>query len=181
MTLTDIANMALEDISERGISSIDDETDALAGKLKRRISKSIKEVQAMHRWSCISHTEKLVRSGALPTGESLFILPSGFLKVIESCPNVLWRIEGKSIVGPVQELCVRYVRYSENPDEWDIHLQNAIVARLRADIALNVSGDAKIAQYAYQQAQLEIPRHIRNESLYKKNRRTPSGHWFNGW
>lgn len=181
MTLTDIANMALEDISERGISSIDDEEDALAGKLKRRISKSIREVQAAHSWSCISHTEKLVRNGVLPTGESLFIQPPGFLKTIDACPNVAWHIEGKSIVAPVRELCLRYVRYSENPDEWDIHLQSAIVARLRADIALNVSGDSKIAQLAYQQAQVEIPRYIRNDIYGRRNRHLPQTHIFDGW
>ena len=181
MTLTDIANIALESLSERAISSIDDEGDDLAVRLKRNIFHSISEVERSHHWTCLCKTEKLVRQGTLPTGERLFIKPSDFAGIIESYPNTSWRLEGKNIVAPLDDLCILYTRKSFNPDDWDEYLRGAVISRFRADIALNVSGDSKIAQLAYQQAQIEIPRYIRNDIYGRRNRHLPRTHIFDGW
>lgn len=182
MTLTDIVNLAMEDLSERAISSIDDKDDDLALRMKRQIFRAIREVQTMHRWSSITERATLVKCDTLPSGESVFIQPSGFAGIVECFPNVRCTIEGKHIIAPVSELYIKYARKSFNPDDWDDNLQGAIISKFRANVALNLSGDSKIAQLTYQQAQIEIPRYIRNDVYRRKTCNAPSGpSFFDGW
>lgn len=182
MTLTDIANQAVESLSDRAISSIEDKENATSAYLNRRIFRTIKEVQSAYKWSCLSQTVALVKTQTLPTGESAFLLPSGFLSVIETCPNVPWNIEGKHLIASVGEICIKYVKYSTEPDEWDANLAGAIIAQLKSDVAYKITGESKAAQLAFQEAQIEVPRFARNDSRNRLNRKTPyRSTMFNGW
>ena len=60
MTLTDIANVALEDLSEKAINSIDGE-DSVSRKVKRKIFLTIDTVSARRNWVCLRKEIKTSR------------------------------------------------------------------------------------------------------------------------
>lgn len=182
MTLTDIANQAIESLCDRAISSIEDKEDATSAYLNRRMFRTIREVQSSYKWSCLVKTAALLKTETLPTGECAFLIPDNFLSVIDACPNIAWNIEGKRLVAPVNEICIKYVKFSENPDEWDANLTGAIVSQLKSDVALRITGDTKLAQLAFQEAKIEVPRFARNDSRNRQNRHIPyRSTMFNGW
>lgn len=169
MTLTDITNIALEDIGARAVGSIDGD-DVNARKVKRRLSNTIAQVCSLRNWSCLV---KLVRLSLIDGERSIgglykFNAPRGLLKVIE--PSMC-RIEGDVILHPFKELTIKATLLEENPDCWDCNLTGAILAQLKADIAFMVTGDANLAVQVKQLAEREIQRFIKNDIYRSRGRR----------
>ena len=82
MTLTDIANIVLEEIGVKAIGSIDGD-DVFARKIKRRLPITIAEVSGKRDWSCLIHDIELSRiEEKASDGSSKFNLPRNILRII---------------------------------------------------------------------------------------------------
>ena len=168
MTLTDIANIALEDIGAKAISSIDGD-DVLARKIKRRLPITISEVSNKRNWSCLLKTILCSRvEGISFDGRNLFNKPNGLLKIVAPA---LVSVEGDYIVHHNENLKIQASIISENPDEWDENLRGAILSQLKADIAFMATGDIQLTGQLKQIAEREIQHYIRNDFYKSKGKR----------
>ena len=180
MTLTDIANLVLEDLGARSIASIDSD-DFDAQRIKRRIYTTIDEVATLRKWICLRRTEKLVKSSSNEV-ESRFLLPNGLVEIIDTFPMCDYRREGREIIAGVQELTIKCTIISYNPNDWDVNFKGAVMSKLGADLAMMITKNAQLAAQKKQLANLEIPRYIGNDIYAEKPRRVQEyPHWFNGW
>lgn len=169
MTLTDIANIALEDIGAKAISSIDGD-DVNARKIKRRLSITISDVSSKRNWSCLIKRVELSRVDGQKSFEGLnrFNAPRGLIQIIspEMC-----RIEGDVILSPFEKLTIKATILEDNPDKWDANLTGAILAQLKADITFMIIGDAELARQLKQLAKIEIEKYIQNDYYSAKGKR----------
>ena len=170
MTLTDLANLALEDIGARAIGNIDGD-EVNARKIKRRLPNTIVEICSLRDWSCLVKTMKLSRVDEERTIEGFykFNAPRGLLKIIE--PKMC-RLESDVVLSPFKDLTIKATTLEENPDYWDSNLTGAILAKLKSDIAFMILGDANLALQIKQLAELEIQRFIKND-IYRSRGKRP--------
>ncbi len=170
MTLTDIANIALEDIGAKAIGNIDGD-DVNARKVKRRLPHTIAEVCNLRNWSCLIKIMELSRieEGRNIEGLYMFNAPRGLLKIIEP---TMCRIEGDTIFHPADNLTIKAAIFDDNPDHWDTNLTGAVLAQLKADIAFMVLGDANLASQIKQLAERDIQRFIKND-IYRSRGKRP--------
>ena len=157
MTLTDIANLALSDIGQTEINSID-EASKVAKMVKRRIYATIDDVQALRDWACLTRDVALSkREEETPAGECVFNAPNGLLRVADSNADArLWRRSGSHFIAPQTTLTLRCVIAEYNPSKWDAFLRRAIVASLRAAITMPITQNADLAAQTRAMAEKEI-------------------------
>ena len=170
MTLTDIANIVLEEIGVKAIGSIDGD-DVNARKIKRRMPLSISEVCNLRNWACLV---KIVELSRIEDGRSFgglykFNVPRGLLKIIEP---IMCTIEDDAILSPFEKLTIKATILDNNPDHWDVNLTGAILAQLKADIAFMILGDANLAAQIKQLAARDIQRFIKND-IYRSRGKRP--------
>ena len=169
MTLTDIANIALEDIGAKAIGNIDGD-DVNARKIKRRLPNTIAEVCNLRNWSCLVKTIKLsnIECGRSFKGFYKFNAPRGLLKII--APSMCM-IEGDIILAPFENLEIKATILDDNPEHWDTNLTGAILAQLKGDIAFMILGDANLAAQIKQLAARDIQRFIKNDIYRSRGKR----------
>lgn len=168
MTLTDIANVALEDLFEKAINSIDGE-DSVSRKVKRKIFLTIDTVSARRNWVCLRKEINLTRKvGKSENGEYRYIRPNGLLNIIDS--SAPYTQVGDTIYSPAESLYIKCTVKSYNPEEWDILFRNSVIAQLKYDIALSITGNADIAQQMFQLSNMEIRRNMLDDAYNEKNR-----------
>ena len=168
MTLTDIANIALEDIGAKAIGSIDGD-DVLARKIKRRLPITISDVSSKRTWTCLLKTIQLSRvEGKSFNGLNLFNKPRGLLKIVAP---TMCGIEGDYITHHNESLKIQASIISENPDAWDDNLRGAILSQLKADIAFMATGDIQLAGQLKQISVREIERYMRNDFYQSRGKR----------
>ena len=181
MTLTDVANIALEDLGERSIESIDSD-DFNAKRIKRRIISAIDDVASMRKWTCLRKTEKLILSSSSDK-ENRFLLPNGLIEIISTNPPCDWRKEGKELVSTAREIMIFCTVISYDPNKWDVNFKGAVIAKLRADISFMITANAQLSAQAKQLAQVEISRYIGNDIYAERPREIQEGTswWLDGW
>ena len=161
MTLTDIANLVLEDLGARAIPSLDSD-DFDAQRVKRRIYTTIDEVATLRKWTRLRKTVKLVKASEDEFG-SHFLLPNGLVEIIETFPHCDYRPEGKELIASFPELAIKCTIISYNPNDWCVNLRGAIISKLGADLAMMITKDPQLAMQRKQLANLDIPRYIGND------------------
>ena len=101
-SLVEIANLALGEVSENNITSLDDETTP-AQTAKRFIYQSIREVLAAGKWKCARESVVLAQSGTSPEfgWQYAYQLPADFIRVVrlndidaDSVVNELFEVRG---------------------------------------------------------------------------------------
>lgn len=173
MTLTDIANVALEEIGAKSIGNIDGD-ESNARKVKRRLPLTIADVASKHNWSCLVRDVKLYRiDEPQPEGGLYkFNRPKWMFKIIE--PRFGVSVEGDYILSSTEELTVKCTICDEDSAKWDSCFLLSVIAQLKADICFMVVGDAQLALNLKQLAEIDIRRYMRQDSFAKKNRKPPT-------
>lgn len=180
MTLTDIANIVIEDLGGRSIASIDGD-DFDAQRAKRRIKSTIDDVASLRKWVCLRKTVKLPLSSRNDF-ENRFLLPNGLVEIIAACPDCQWRREGKELISTVQEMAILCTIVSYNPNDWDVNFKGAVISKFGADIAFMVTSNVQLAMQRKQLAQVEISRYIGNDIFSEKPREVQDGvTWWDGF
>lgn len=166
MTLTDIANLALESIGHKAISSIDS-NDFEAQRIKRHIYNTIDKVASQRNWICLGRCIDLVVSSKTADGRTRFLLPKNLMSISSRYPGKRFGLE---IVAHCEAISIECFIASYDPNEWEINFKNAVLAQLVADITLPITGDAKLALSFRQLAEVEIGRYMRNDIFNEKPR-----------
>ena len=180
MTLTDLANIVLEDLGQKAIGNIDGE-DFNARRMKRRIYNSIQTVAKKRNWICLQTDIQLTQAaGKGVCGEYKYIPPKNLINIIASTAD--WKRSGDYILSASPELTIRCTILTFEPDQWSVNLQNAVIAQLKQDMTFAITGDAQLAGQVYQLAERAMKTAIMDDALDEKCRRVQKRtSWFNGW
>lgn len=155
-SVVSICNRALDYLGQKPITSLEDGS-AAAGILNRMYEGTRNLVLRSYPWNCATARTSLAALTSTPDWEFdyEYQLPTDCLRVIEykdAVPyNIKWRIEGRKLrtteSGPVY---IRYIREVTDAAEFDPMLADAIAARLAADCAISITGEASKRQLALQ-------------------------------
>lgn len=143
-TLLDIANTALATIGAKPISSFDDADSDASVSCSQMLKNCIEQAQSATDWQELKKTSLLVPTGNYEGDRGYeYNAPSDLLRVISvSGGETLWETQGNKIYihadAPVK-IC--YIRYSENPSEWSVHLRNLVVETLAANLVGPIKGE----------------------------------------
>lgn len=179
MTLTDIANVALESLGADSINSIDQES-ATARKIKRVLFSVIDDVQIIRNWSCLLNIGKLERaSKEMIGGEYKYVAPKNLLNIVSQ--NAQWRRVGRYIMSSSPNLIVEYTASNYQPEQWCKNLQGAVIAKLKAEIVGAIVGNRDLIAHTIQLAEHDINRYMMNDINSSKNVvRQKESSWFSG-
>lgn len=182
MTLTDIANRALEAVGGDAINNIEDDT-ATARKIRRALYCAIDDVQSMRNWGCLSRKGELVLA-AEPSEtecEFKFIAPKNLIAIVETFPPTRFERIGGFIYAEVSKLSARWIVSNYEPMTWCKNLQGAVIAKLKAEIVLPVVGNERFATQTIQLAERDIARYIMNDISASKDKLSQhQSTWFEG-
>lgn len=181
MTLTEIANRAIEAVGGDAINNIEDD-NATARKVRRALLCSIDDIQGLRNWGCLSRKEKLVLAQPEPLdGQYKFIAPKNLIKIIETFPQVRFERIGDFIYTSVSELVARFTVSSYDPSKWCKNLQGAVIAKLKAEIVLPIVGNERYAAQTFQLSERDISRYIMNDiAASRDNLSQKHTTWFKG-
>jgi hypothetical protein len=133
MTLTDIANIALEEIGANAIGNIDG-NDVNARRIKRRIFLSIETMSKKRNWVCLRKDVELTRCiEKFFDDRYVFNIPNGLLNVISE--SAKWERFANGFLSREPRLRIFGTFLSYDPDTWNVNLTNAIIAQIKKDIA----------------------------------------------
>ena len=155
-SVVSICNRALDYLGQKPITSLEDGS-ASAGILNRMYEGTRNLVLRSYPWNCATARATLAALTTTPDWEFdyEYQLPDDCLRVLEFKDaityNIKWRIEGRKLrtteAGPVY---IRYLREITDPAEFDPMLADAIAARLAADCAISITGEASKRQLSLQ-------------------------------
>lgn len=180
MTLTDIANIALESVGGDAINNIDEDTST-ARKVKRALKMAISDVAAMRNWVCLQKEMTLTRSiGTSFNGEYKFNAPKNLINIIESSAE--FRKEGDFILSRAPELAIRCTILSDNPMTWCANLQGAVIAKLKSMIVASIVGNFELSAQTIQLAERDIARYLTNDISNETPRHIQKrSTWYSGY
>jgi hypothetical protein len=157
-----ICNRACDYLGAAPVTSLEDGSK-LSGLLLRNYELARDTILRLYPWNCASARASLAALTTPPAWgfANQFQLPVDCLRVIEVDGalefGVSWRIEGQRLLcdepGPV---LIRYIQRVTDPAQLDAQLVDAIAARLAADIAYAVTGNASQAQTLTQLAEARV-------------------------
>lgn len=143
-SMVGIANIALINLGETRITSLDDQQKK-AVLCKERLPDIIDAVLRAHPWKCAKTRASLPLHADVPAYEysAQFMLPANpyCLRVL-SIENYRerWEIEGRFILANTgAPLLMKFIKRITDPNEFDSLCTQAIAARLAADLAMPIT------------------------------------------
>lgn len=180
MTLTDIANIVLEDLGSKSIGNIDGD-DFDAKRIKRRIYFSIDTISKRRNWCDLRKELTLTTmAGKSVQGLFKFIKPKGLLNIMQS--SCKWENGGDCLLCEEPNLKIFCTVVSYNPNDWGVNLRNAIIAQLKKDLAFPITNDANLSSGMLQLAERDIQDAMLHDAYDEKQRviqDRPT--WFTGY
>lgn len=184
-TLTNIANLALEDIGEAPKDFLtdpifDDNTGLIAGVVQRHMYVTIRRAQSLQYWDCLYTWQvltaplDLTADPTTPWGYS-YPLPDDFL-LGNWDDSFSHEIRANKIYCNVQDdLRFDYQRYSIDPSEWPQTLIDVVRGLLGISIIIPISeNDSKLQQLMTIYEGITLPTAARMDAYAKK---TPNSRW----
>lgn len=159
-----IVNRALDYLGAQAVISLDDGT-ANSDRMKRQLPSSRDAVLRAYPWNCATRRVSLPALSQAPAFgfARVFQLPVDCLRVLTTEDDVLydarWRVEGRTLLtDEAAPLRLRYIARIEDPSLYDALLADAISARLAADLAFAITGNATLVQSMAQFAENMLAR-----------------------
>lgn len=151
----EICNLALMQLGETRISSLDDNTE-IATLCKTAYDTVADEVM-MQGWACNTFRTSLAQLDETPSYEFSYVyqLPTDpkCLKVVsinEIKPGLYdFRIENGKLLIDLSTVKIKYFGRLTEPEQYDPTLKQAIIDRLISILAYTVTGDKQLAQEAF--------------------------------
>lgn len=155
---TDIVNMALDELGQKTIQSIEAPNNAVEKIAARIFPLACKSLLRSHIWNFAIKRENISRYPDAPAFgyADKYQLPNDFVRVVGigkddiEYYNEQFSLEDGFILldnGGASPLKLRYVYYNDNVVTWDSAFTELMVAKLAAKMAIPVTGEVKLAQY----------------------------------
>lgn len=146
----DVCNLALTSLGQPTVVQIDPpDSKSKAARLCAQMYPLMRdEMIRKHPWRRLKKRITLAASVVAPDWgfTTQYPLPADLVTLIEiyidDVPLRLWELEGDMILcNETAALNIRYIRTSDNPDDWDPLLIDTIAYRLAVDLAEPLTGD----------------------------------------
>lgn len=153
-----LCNQALTMLGDITIGSLTEDTKA-AKVCNLQYANTRDAIFRSYPWNCLQRRASLARSASNPAWgyEYQYQLPADpyCLKVLsmqehDDDSEVDYVIEGRYILTDSETCNILYVARVTDPNEYDVLLQRAIVAKLASDIAYSITGNATLVQTLFQ-------------------------------
>jgi len=150
---TDIANLALVHLGAPTIMNLDEDSKN-ARLLKRIFDLVLEQVLRDHPWNCAIRRATLAQLEAVPAfGYSYaYQKPADCLRVLGLVgdtggnvhPDLEYKLEGDQLLTDESAAQLKYVARVTESGNWDASLAGALAARLAAEAAYAVTGNAEL-------------------------------------
>lgn len=171
MNQTEICNLALIEMGEPQINSIDDLGKA-PETLKAVWSHCLNDVMSEHDWHFARQWVSLAVDSTFdsPDGdfEYAYQLPADFLRMAESVKltKEYYSVIGTHILSNTEDLKIRYIKIVEDTTKYPAHFINALVARLIVASYTNIANRAsKSMDWVARYEQLVLPKAISKDII----------------
>lgn len=151
---TQLANLALSEISETTIVDINDTTNDAARKCKLHLEPSIREAGREAAWNCLMKRVQLAADSPVPDfgWEQSYTLPTQCLRLVklngysidEAYLQDKFQIEGRAILTDADEAKIEYVEYTDDVTIFDSLFNRAVITLLASYLAPIIAGDAAL-------------------------------------
>jgi len=179
---TDICNLALARVGATSIMDIDDADSKGARACKNAYEATVREVTRAHLWNCVSDRAALALLTTAPAFgfASQFQLPTDFIRlaklngvdVNDDEPGDYYKIEGKKLLTDEGEAKINYVKFVDDPNQYDPLMVDCVVVLLAAKIAVPMRQDGNMALNLRQEYErVTLPRARKTDGNEKKARR----------
>jgi len=180
-----ICNMALAEIGRGAeIVSLDEKSEA-ARACRRRYPYARDAVLRSYDWNFATRRASLPASADKPAFgyAAAFPLPADCLLVraVHNAGNVPWEVEQRAILASAPApLLVSYTARVTNPATFDVLFTDALVTRLAADLAVQLSDSQSRATSLYQLFQAKLADARRRDADEGCTQRQTRGRWLDG-
>jgi hypothetical protein len=143
-TLEDIANLALAKIGEyASITDLDTDTSEEAAVVNRFFAQVVQEVQAEFRWPELTK-RTIITTAAGQDSDTLkyyYTLPTDYLRPADNnhTDNNYQILNGYIWTDETENFEFRYIRFSDDPSEWEPLLVKCVYFRLAIEICQPLS------------------------------------------
>jgi len=158
-TKVNICNITLRMLGAKRITSLEDETDP-ARVLNDVYDRILDEVLAAYPWNFAIHRASLSQLSETPTYgyDYAYALPTSCLRVIsvQDQEYTDWEQEDNKLLTNEDSINVRYISREVDPTKYSSYFIQAFTARLAAEIAFPLTGDAGLANNKFEEYQLKL-------------------------
>lgn len=166
LSLTELVNSALVGVGNAPIVDLYDPNDGNAKLCRMLVNSCIREVQSHPSgcWDELQDWEELtLNDTAYMKDVYSYNLPHNSLCILsiqdEYRREVPFRVVGWSLKSPVKAKYVRFVRFSDNPEQWSSELKSCVIGLLSAKMIAAIVKDYNASRQAVEAFwTLEFPR-----------------------
>lgn len=160
-SVVDICNLALYNLGDDAITSIDDTSKR--AKLCKAFYPIVRDaVLRAHPWNCAKYTQPLALLGTAPTNTnwaSQFTLPTSpyclwVPKILNE--DLIYEVAGRVLLSDETTILLNYIYQITDPGNYDSLLLDAIAARLSVNLAYPLTGVQSNAKMMWELYQMKI-------------------------
>ena len=173
---TEICNLALIDMGEPQINSIEDQGKA-PETLNAVWSHCLNDVMSEHDWHFAREWASLAVDSTFDSPdddfEYAYQLPADFLRMAESVKltKESYSVCGTHLLSNTEDLKIRYIKLVEDPTKYPPNFVNALVARLIVASFTNIANRAsKSMDWVARYEQLVLPKAIFQDTINESGR-----------
>ena len=154
-SIVDICNSALNLLGASTISALTDDNKN-ARLCNQRYEPVRNRVFRGHAWNCLHKRVQLAQDSTAPVVEYTYAytLPSDCLRVLKihtgSTDSIVsdidYKLEGRNIVTDEGTVYLIYIALDEDPNNYDVYLQESISHMLASDLAYAITNNATLAK-----------------------------------
>jgi len=179
---TDICNNAIGRIGAQRIMDIDDQASKSARICKNAYEITLREVLRLAPWNFAKDRVQLAELSAAPVfgWAKQYQLPTDFIRMVkfndleawQDSPDDFFEIEGKRVLTDEETARIEYIKYVDDPNQYDALFTKALVVLLAAEIAVPIRQDEGLAAKMLAEfQQLKLPAARKADGNERKRRR----------
>lgn len=179
---TDICNNAIGRIGAQRIMDIDDQASKSARICKNTYELTLRELLRMAPWNFAKDRVQLAELSTAPAfgWAKQFQLPTDFIRLVkfndieagQDEPSQFFEIEGRRLLTNEDTARIEYVKYVDDPNQYDSLFAEAMVVLLASKIAVPIRQDESLASELFGEfRRIKLPEARRTDGNEKKDRR----------
>ena len=158
ISLTDIANLALNHVGQPPIMRLDDKDNDTARIVELVFEPAIREMGRDHEWNCLAMRADLPQLANKPAFgyEFQYRMPVEAIRALVvnghrvGKATSLFRIEGRDILTDADSMQLQYIGFTSDSTVYDPMFVEAAATLIASKIAIHIRQDEALAQALYQ-------------------------------
>lgn len=179
---TDICNNAIGRIGAQRIMDIDDQDSKSARICKNAYEINLRELLRLAQWNFAKDRVQLAEISTAPAfgWAKQYQLPTDFIRLIQfndidawqDDPSDFFEIEGRKLLTDEETARIEYIKFVDDPNQYDALFTKALVVLLASEIAVPIRQDEAIAgRLLVEFTSLKLPEARKTDANEKKRRR----------